>query len=408
VTPGQDATARPPAPSWKLLLTLFTVAGFVEAVFWGHVGAFMPLHLPHLGVPQQEISRWTGLSVALTSAVGIPFLPLWGALADRYTRQPIIVRSFAAHLLAAILMMLAGNLWIFLVGRAVMSFSLGNTGLMMTTLSERAPLRRVAFAFSILNAAAPVGVFLGPLLGGPVVDAWGFRRLLMLDVIVLAGVIAALTLGYRDPFSPSERRSVVHMAWESIRIIGRSKRLVTLFLTLFVLFAGWLLAFTYVPLAIAALYRGRELGTAVGAVLGAGGLTTLVMSPPVGALADRVGYWRVLIGGTVVTILLWPLPALAPDLLTFGVAWALVNGVTSSVFAVSFSALSSSAPNEMRGRVMSFAYLPINAGLILGPAIGSLVTRSSVFAVFPLAAVLTAIGLGGLLVAARQAQPQIA
>jgi len=48
---------------------------------------------------------------------------------------------------------------------------------------------------------------------------------------------------------------------------------------------------------------------------------------------------------------------------------------------------------EMRGRVMSFAYLPVNLGSMVGPAIGAVVTRSTIFAVFPAAAGTMALGV---------------
>jgi MFS family permease len=99
---------------------------------------------------------------------------------------------------------------------------------------------------------------------------------------------------------------------------------------------------------------------------------------------------------------LWILPALTTGLIGFGIAWALVNGIISAVFAISFSVLSSSTSPEVRGRVMSFAYLPMNMGFVIGPAIGSLVTRTTVFAVFPTAAILTLLGLGVLWYSARQ------
>ncbi|MGH9696150.1 MAG: hypothetical protein ACRD5Z_18520, partial [Bryobacteraceae bacterium] len=63
---------------------------------------------------------------------------------------------------------------------------------------------------------------------------------------------------------------------------------------------------------------------------------------------------------------------------TLGIAYALVNGVTSGVFAISFTALSTSTTAEVRGRVMSFAYLPTNLGGMVGPAIGAIVTGSSI------------------------------
>ena len=138
-------------------------------------------------------------------------------------------------------------------------------------------------------------------------------------------------------------------------------------------------------------------------ISGSSTLTALVLSPIVGALADRFGHWRALFAGAGVAVLLWPLPWFASDLVSLGIAWTLINGLVSAIFATSFTVLSSSAPSDVRGRVMSFAYLPVNVGFMLGPAIGSVVTRSSVFAVFPTAAVLTALGIGVLWIAAQQA-----
>jgi hypothetical protein len=50
---------------------------------------------------------------------------------------------------------------------------------------------------------------------------------------------------------------------------------------------------------------------------------------------------------------------------------------------------------------MSFAYLPVNLGVFVGPAIGSAFSRHDVRLVFPTAGVLTLAGLLVLAVAAR-------
>jgi DHA1 family multidrug resistance protein-like MFS transporter len=385
------------------VLVLFTGATLIEAMFWGQVAAFTPLHLPRLGIEPGAVARWTGISVALAALVGIPLIPLWGALADRYARRPIIIRSFVAHLLAATVMGVAKNIGIFVLGRALMSFSFGNTGFMMTALSERAPKDRTGLVLSVMNSAASAGAFLGPLLGGWIVDRWGFRILLGLDGIALVLVIVAMTLGYRDPYQGTARGPIAQMAVASVGLIWRSPHLRTLFLALTILFTGWACAFIYVPLAVTALYRGTQPGLAVGVVLGLSGLVTLVLSPVLGMVADRIGHWRVLMTAAAAEIVLWPIPLFTHTVVSFGIAWVLLSGVASTVFALSFAVLSSSVSSDTRGRIMSFAFLPINAGSFVGPTIGSLVTRSSVFAVFPLAAVITALGLGILQLASRRA-----
>jgi MFS family permease len=218
----------------------------------------------------------------------------------------------------------------------------------------------------------------------------------------MALTILAMIFGYKDNFKGTDRGSLISMAVGSIGIIGKSARLRVLFPALFLLFAGWMLAFTYVPLAVGALYHGNEPGTAIGIVLGVGGLITLVLSPVLGWLGDRVGYWRVLFVGAAVAVVLWPLPSLTGDLVSFTILWAAINGLSSGLFALSFSVLSTSTPSRVRGRVMTFAYLPVNLGSAVGPAIGSVLAPINIFLVFPAAAVLTLLGIGALALAARQ------
>ncbi len=399
-------TSRRVIDSWIWLLILFSLASFIETIFWGQMGAFTPGYLPQLGITDpNDVKAWTGFIAAIASVIGIPFLPLWGALADRFSRKPIIIRSYFAHLIAGTIAILAHNIWIFVLGRSIMSFALGNSGLMMTTLSERAPRTRQGLAFSIMNSASPIGAFVGPLLGGPIVDQSGFPVLLMIDLVLMLVVIGGLSLGYHDRFVGTDRGSIGRMAIESVRIIWNSKRLRTLFPALFMLFAGGMMAFTYVPLVVTQIYHGTDVNSAIGLVVGLGGLSTLILGPTIGAIADRVGHWRVLFIGAIVSIILWPIPGFMRDLTSFTIAWAILNGTVWSVFALSFSVLSSSATDETRGRVMSFAFLPVNVGSIIGPAIGSVITQSSLFNVFPVAAVFTAIGLGGLVLAHKQHMP---
>jgi predicted MFS family arabinose efflux permease len=238
-------------------------------------------------------------------------------------------------------------------------------------------------------------------MGGPIVDTWGFRALVAIDMVLLLAVALALTFGYRDTYQTPSRERILRLAFGSIGIIMRSARLRTLFPALFLLFSGWMLAFTYLPLAVTTLYHGPDRGRAIGLVLGMGGLATLILTPLLGALGDRFGHWRILFTASAAATILWPLPALAPDIISFTALWAVLTGVVSATFALSFNVLSSSVGDQARGRIMSLSFLPANTGLAIGPAIGSVVTRYSIFAVFPTAAVISALGLLVLFAAYR-------
>ena len=382
---------------------LFTIAGFFEVAAYGQINAFTPLYLPHLGVEASAVAFWVGAITSFSSIVGLPFLPFWGALADRYGRKPLIIRSFAAAFVALALTVLAPNVWVFALARAVQSLGLGNTGLILATLAEHAPAGRIAFAFGVVNGANPLGGFLGPLIGGPIVDRLSFPVLMAVDAAIMLAVVAMLSFGYRDGFTTKATGgSLVRMAYDGILLIVRSPRLRALFPALFLLFAGWMLAFIYVPLVVARLYTGPDPATAVGIVFGAGGLGVFVASPVVGAIADRYGKARTLFIGCGVLAAVWSAPFFTRDLVPFTVAWTFVNGLAAALFSVSFTLLSASATDETRGRVMTFAYLPTNIGFVIGPAIGSVIASVDVFLVFPAAAVLTLAGLGAVMFAWRQ------
>lgn len=376
------------------MLALFSIASFVEVVAYGQLNAFTPLYLPRIGVPPAEVPLWVGAIAAGANVFGVLFLPFWGVLADRFGRKPLIIRSFAATGTGLAVCALAANVLAFTIGRGLSALNLGNSGLMMTSLAESAPAARLGLAYGVLNGAGPLGAFLGPLIGGPLVDRYGFAAILAVDAAMLVGVVLLLTFGYRDAFTrPVAPPPIMASAMSGVALLWRSPRLRWLFPGLLVVFAGWMTILIYTPVAVQRLATGPDVATSIGLVLGAGGVVTLAASPAIGALADRAGLTRTYFAVGAVSSLAWLLPWTARGYVVFLLAWALANGIGSGVFSLSFNVLSRSTTPETRARVMTFAYLPLNLGFVVGPALGSLVAAADPFAVFPLAAVLEVMGL---------------
>jgi MFS transporter, DHA1 family, multidrug resistance protein len=389
-------TYRNSVRSHNRTLAIFVAAGLVEGIFLSHLFSFVPSHLLTLGVEQSEVARVTALISAIAGTAGIPFVAFWGALADRYSRKPIIIRSFLVLAICGIAMLTANQLWLFVLARALVPLSLGSTGLMLTTLSERLPTQRMGLAFTLVNGATPIGSFLGPMLGGALFDEHGMSWLLALDSAALACVVALLALGYRDDHSTGERSSLLKMVRESVASVLFSPRVRNLLVALTLVVSGWMAAYVQVPVAISQLYVGSSLGAAIGWVMAAAGLAALVISPSMGVLAGRIGVHRVMYGGIGILVLLFPLCSVQRNIVWLAALWAVVSGASAGVFSLGTLLLADSAPFRLRGRVMSFSFVPVLLGLSLGSLIASPLIRVSVFSVFPLASVLSLLGLAAV------------
>jgi DHA1 family multidrug resistance protein-like MFS transporter len=163
-----------------------------------------------------------------------------------------------------------------------------------------------------------------------------------------------------------------------------------------------MLTFVYPPIVVQRIQGDAGVATAVGIALGASGLVTLLASPAIGAIADRFGHWRVLYIAAVADGVLWLVPWLTREYWPFVVAFALVSGIGSGVFSLSFNVLASSATDAARARVMTFAYLPLNLGFIVGPGLGAFIVSRDVFGIFPAATMLELLGVLLLANAARR------
>src|SRR5260370_12348626 len=94
--------------------------------------------------------------------LALPLAPLWGVLADRYSRKLVIVRSAAIEALVFAGWALATSPVVALVFRSLNGFILGNTGVMLAVQASTTPKQRLALAIGILGARSPAGRALGP------------------------------------------------------------------------------------------------------------------------------------------------------------------------------------------------------------------------------------------------------
>lgn len=352
---------------WLRLTLVFAVASFIETVGFGHFLSFQPLLVRSLGVAEPDVAVTVGLLSAAALFVGLPLVPFWGAWADRYSRKLIVVRSAVVEAVLFLLLALVTDATQLFLLVPLIGLVLGNTGVMLAELTDRAPRSRLAFAISTVGVAGPLGFAVGPAVGGVFADRFGLRVVFAADALLTAAIVLLLVVGYHERADrPRTGERVLRLVRRSLIAVVRSPLARGVFTAYFLLLLGQRFLLPYLALYVEELHGGEQLATFVGLMAGAYGLSAAIGSPAAGVIADRTGYRRVLGLGVVLAAGCLVVAALAPDLLSFAVVYAGYGIGFATASSMLFTLLASGLPADIRSPVLNLALLPLYLSGVLG------------------------------------------
>lgn len=361
--------------SWVTLTALFALASFVEIILFANLAAFTPLYLQELGFGDEGIKFWTGILASAGVFLGFWFVPFWGVLADRHGRKILIVRSFAIEAIAMAIIALAPNIWFFLLGRMITGLALGNTGLMFAAVTERAPRLRVGLAISMITGSQPLGGVIGSLMGGNIVSRFGIQALWWFDGALIAIVFLILVVFYHERFEPRPTPHIVHMLRRALHSVATTPVVVRYFIFSFIVTAGYFFSYTFISTRILQMARGTDAAATIGTIFGIAGIATLIATPLWGMLGDRRGQRRLLPLVTLLTAIAYIPLYFTTTIAQFTLFYFLLSAVSPAVNSLTFAAIGLECPPEKRNSVMSMIFMPLNAAIIVAPALASVATR---------------------------------
>ena len=215
-----------PLSPWRLrllIVALLTVS-FLGALDHTVVATSLATIAGELGAVQQM--SWVIVSYTLASTV---LLPVLGKLADLAGARLIFLSSLVLFLIASLLCGFAQDITQLTLARIAQG--IGSAGLHLmpqTIVGEVTTPRERPRILSIIGAAFPIAILVGPLLGGVITDAWGWRWVFWINIPV--GLIALVLAAIAVPHVPG--RSGRRFDVAGAVVLGTS-------VTAFVLAAGW-------------------------------------------------------------------------------------------------------------------------------------------------------------------------
>jgi len=398
----QTTSRTSSATGWAVIAVLFAATTCVESMSWNQLTAYTPLYLRELHVPAAQVPAWIAAISSLGWIIALPLAPLWGVLADRYSRKAVIVRSAVVEAVIFTGWALSTDPFTALVFRSLNGFVLGNTGVMLAVQASTTPKQRLGLAVGIVAAGSPAGRAVGPILGALFVHLVDVRGMLLFDAGLSVLMAVLLTVFMREGVHarPADLRvlSLLRGAVEEIV----SKPLVwRLFVAMAITQIGLWTMLPYTPIYIARLAPNDTI-TAVGVVLSGVGIGQAVASPVWGFLMPRFGHVAVLnmtsVGAAIALIAV----GLSHSLVVFALG-LFANGVfAAAILTASMAVMSATVSPERRGAVLGQILFPFYLGGVIGPLIGAAAFGAGQPFVFGIAAVLSLAPLIVLLTMPRE------
>ncbi|HZR99374.1 MAG TPA: MFS transporter [Chloroflexota bacterium] len=369
---------------WRAVAGLFFLTCSLEALAQGHLNAFTPLYLREFGLSPEEIAQWTGLLTALTMLIAFPLAPLWGALAERYARKPVVVRSQFIEAVAYGILAWAPDLHWVIFARLLLGLTFGNVAVIIATQTLLTPNRYIANAISTVQAAINIASSLGPPLGAWLLPMVGARGLFAFDAAVCLTAGLLNTAFMPEPSTPRSNAPVLAMAGRTIVTVWQRPLLRWNF-------AGWFLTrgalsilSVYIPVQI--VHIAPNPAPAIGMVMGVYGAIMAVGTWAAGFLVARVTPTRLFLlsmaGAAIGSVGV----AMAPSLVPLAVcAW-----LTAVPGALSHTCLYTHLAHHLkpteRTPVMSLTPFPRNTAMFVIPGMAAAVAALGPAAALALAA----------------------
>lgn len=333
---------------------------------------FLPLYIEELGIHQlRDVNLWSGWIFAAQSVTAVIFQPLWGAMADKYGRKAMLLRAGFGMAIMTILMGFVSAPWQLLVLRLINGVFSGFISMSISLQASVTPDDHAGKALGTLQTGQMAGSLIGPLIGGVLAEAFGFRSVFVLTGLILftASIVVMIYVDKGVPVRTKEKinsRGTSH--WRMMT------PLIPIFVATTVTQIGMMSIQPILSIYTKLLYHGVHLEFIAGLVVSITGVANLIGSPLLGRFGDRIGQRKILIFSLVMSGLTF-IPQALTDNITVLLIGRFLLGLFVGGMLPSLNVLVKKlAPQELQARAFGFNSSAQFLGNLIGPLLGSTVS----------------------------------
>lgn len=199
---------------WWVLLTVI-VGTFLGRLDQTIVNLALPKIISDFAITVSS-AGWIATAYILANAV---FVPVWGKLGDKIGRKKVYLFGFTIFIIGSLLAGISWNLSSMIVFRIIQAIASSADyptamAIIVVTFNKG---RERAQALGIWSASFAAAIVFGPLIGGPLIDNFGWRSVFLVNIpIGLLGIFMALKYIKE---SVSERKGI-QFDWSGAILLG--------------------------------------------------------------------------------------------------------------------------------------------------------------------------------------------
>jgi DHA1 family multidrug resistance protein-like MFS transporter len=361
---------------WRRAFVALCASQAIAMLAFGMATPFLPLYVQQLGIRDpQTAARWAGAMAAGGALVMAAMAPVWGTVADRYGRKPMVTRALIGGGTIVALMSVVRSPEQLLVLRVIQGAFSGTVAASRTLVASIAPAAELGFALGVMQTAGFVGNSAGPLIGGLVADRFGFRASFLLTAaLLIAGGLAVLRLVSEDFKRPARAAKGGGGIRGALGVFAEVPGVAALIGMLFFVQTGSSAISPVLPLFVASLLpEGHgSVASLTGLVIGSAAITSAVAAGLGGKLGDRIGHERVMAVCALCSGLLYLPQALVTSPWQLLALRAGIGAFTGGMMPGVMATIALRSPAARRGWVFGLTATATSLGNAAGPALGAL------------------------------------
>ncbi|SER21652.1 multidrug efflux MFS transporter [Streptococcus gallolyticus] len=346
------------------------LGNFFTGASFSLVMPFMALYVEQLGAPKNKVEWYAGLAVSLSALTSALVAPVWGRLADRYGRKPMMVRASLVMTFTMGGLAFVPNVFWLLVLRILNGLFSGYVPNSTALIASQAPKNRSGYALGTLATGVIGGSLVGPLLGGVLAEILGIRQVFLLVGFILLICNLMTIFLVKEDFQPVTKAEALSTR-ELFSSIKDKQILIGLFVTSMIIQVSAQSIAPILTLYIRHLGQTENLMFVSGLIVSALGFSSMLSSSTLGKIGDRIGNHRLLLIALFYSFSMYVLCALAQNSLQLGVVRFLYGFGTGALMPSINSLLTKITPREGISRIFSYNQMFMNMGQVIGPFIGS-------------------------------------